>query len=100
GVISLHVSGKLSDAQANANIAREAFGPVGHGGPFPIAVVASMTMSMGLGWIVLSVARAGTAGLDLVKLVNVAGRLRGQTHFAFITEDSKGLSRLVPQFSA
>jgi fatty acid kinase fatty acid binding subunit len=100
GVISLHVSAKLSDAQTNANIAREAFGPVGHGGPFPIAVVDSMTMSMGLGWIVLAVARAATAGLDLVKLVNVAGRLRGQTHFAFITEDMKGLSRLMPQFSS
>src|SRR5918911_331754 len=100
GVLSLHVSAKLSDAQANANIAREAFGPVGHGGPFPIAVVDSMTMSMGLGWMVLAVARAAMAGLDLVKLVNLAGRLRGQTHVAFITEDMSGLSRLMPQLSA
>jgi DegV family protein with EDD domain len=100
GVISLHVSAKLSETLANAGVAREAFGPVGHGGPFPIAVVDSMSMSMGLGWMVLAVARAAMAGLDLVKLVNLAGRLRGQTHLAFITEEMSGLSRIMPNFSS
>jgi len=100
GVISLHVSAKLSETVANAGIAREAFGPVGHGGPFPIAVVDSMSMSMGLGWIVLAIARAASTGLDLVKLVNMAGRLRGQTHVAFISEEMSGLSGLIPQFNS
>lgn len=86
GVVSIHLSGKLSDTVTNAATAREAFGPVGHGGPFPIAVVDSQTMSMGLGWMVLAVARAAQAGLELNKLANMAVRLRGQTHVAFITD--------------
>ena len=86
GVVSIHLSGKLSDTVNNAATAREAFGPVGHGGPFPIAVVDSQSVSMGLGWIVLAVARAAQAGLELTKLANMAMRLRGQTHVAFITD--------------
>jgi DegV family protein with EDD domain len=93
GVISLHVSSKLSETLANAAIAREAFGPVGHGGPFPIAVVDSHSMSMGLGWMVLAMARAAGAGLELAKLAGMAVRLRGQTHVAFITEHIEGLPR-------
>jgi DegV family protein with EDD domain len=86
GVVSIHLSGRMSDAVTNAATAREAFGPVGHGGPFPIAVVDSQSVSMGLGWLVLAVARAAQAGLELTKLANMAVRLRGQTHVAFITD--------------
>src|SRR5207253_6403184 len=68
GVISIHVSSKLSETFANAATAREAFGLVGYGGPFPIAVVDSCSMSMGLGWLALVVARAVGAGLELAKL--------------------------------
>ena len=91
GVISIHVSSKLFDTMTNAQIAREAFSPVGHGGPFPIAVVNSLSISMGLGWLVLAVARAAQGGLDLAKLVSFATRLRGQTHVAFITNTVDGL---------
>ncbi|HST04473.1 MAG TPA: DegV family protein, partial [Chloroflexia bacterium] len=45
GVISVHLSSKLSDAVTNAGIAREAFGPIGQGGPFPVAVVDSLSVS-------------------------------------------------------
>src|SRR5438045_1642057 len=106
GIISVHVSARLSDTLANATVAREAFGPVGHGGPFPIAVVDSMSVSMGLGWLVLAVARAAMAGLDLTKLANQTSRLRGQTHVAFITEHLDGLARsgalahLMPQWNS
>lgn len=91
GIISIHVSGKLSDTLSNAGIAREAFSPVGHGGPFPIAVVDSLSLGMGLGWLVLSIARAASSGLELSKLVSLTTRLRGQTHVAFITDQLGGL---------
>src|SRR5438045_991365 len=68
GVLSVHVSSKLSDTVSNASIAREAFGPIGQGGPFPVAVVDSLSFSMGLGWAVLAVARAPSTGTDLAKL--------------------------------
>jgi fatty acid kinase fatty acid binding subunit len=91
GIISIHVSGKLSETLSNAGIAREAFSPVGHGGPFPIAVVDSLSLGMGLGWLVLSIARAASSGLELSKLVSLTTRLRGQTHVAFITDQLGGL---------
>jgi DegV family protein with EDD domain len=81
----------LSETIANASTAREAFGPVGHGGPFPVAVVDSQSISMGLGWLTVAVARAAAAGLDLAKLVSIATRLRGSTHVAFITDQMEGL---------
>src|SRR5688572_14132250 len=53
GVLSVHASSKLSESYANAMVAREAFGPLGQGGPFPVAVVDSLQTTMGLGWMVL-----------------------------------------------
>jgi DegV family protein with EDD domain len=102
GVVSIHLSGKLSDTVTNAATGREAFGPVGHGGPFPIAVVDSQSVSMGLGWMVLAVARAAQAGLELSKLANMAVRLRGQTHVAFITDRMDVLmkSGIVPNLAS
>src|SRR3954468_10747386 len=102
GVVSIHLSGKLSDTVTNAATGREAFGPVGHGGPFPIAVVDSQSVSMGLGWMVLAVARAAQAGLELSKLANMAVRLRGQTHVAFITDrlDVLMQSGIVPNLAS
>lgn len=93
GVISIHLSSKLSETYANAFIAREGFSPIGQGGPFPVAVVDSMSMTMGLGWIVLTVARAAASGLDLPKLVSLATRLSGLSHVAFFTEQTDILLR-------
>lgn len=103
GVISVHTSARLSDAFANASAARDAFGPTGHGGSFPVAVVDSLSLSMGLGWLVLSVCNAAESGLELPKLASLANRMAGQTHVAFYTESLVGLlktgrvSRLQPQ---
>lgn len=91
GVLSIHVSSKVSDAYANASQARDAFGPTGHGGPFPIAVVDSLSMSMGLGWLVLAMSDLAEGGLDLLKLAGLANRMAGTTHFAFFTESLGGL---------
>jgi DegV family protein with EDD domain len=89
GVISIHLSSKLSDTIANAAIAREAFGPIGQGGPFPVAVVDSLSVSMGLGWIVAEVAKAAERGLDLPRLVSLTTRLIGLSHVAFFTEQTE-----------
>jgi DegV family protein with EDD domain len=89
GVISIHLSSKLSETFSNASIAREAFGPIGQGGPFPVAVVDSMSVTMGLGWIVLAVAKAAASGLDLPRLVGLATRLSGLSHVAFFTEQTE-----------
>lgn len=107
GILSVHLSSHWSETVANALTAREAFGPVGRGGPFPVAVVDSKSASMGLGWIVLSLAKAAASGqFDLPRLVRMAGRLAEQTHVAFFTEQIDGLlrggpgSRLLPQFDS
>lgn len=89
GVISIHISSRLSDTMANAQIARESFGPIGQGGPFPVAVVDSMSISMGMGWIVLEVAKAAERGMDLPKLVALTNRLTGLSHVAFFTEQTE-----------
>ena len=89
GVISVHLSSKLSDAVTNAGIAREGFGPIGQGGPFPVAVVDSLSVSMGLGWIVLEVVKAAERGLDLQHLVGLATRLTELSHIAFFTEQTE-----------
>lgn len=89
GVVSIHISSKLSDTISNANIAREGFGPIGQGGPFPVAVVDSLSVSMGQGWIVLEVAKAAERGMELPKLVGLATRLTGLSHIAFFTEQTE-----------
>jgi DegV family protein with EDD domain len=91
GIISIHTSARVSDAYANALQAREAFSRTGHGGPFPIAVIDSMSMSMGLGWLVLAMYEATESGIELQKLASMANRMAGTTHFAFFTENLTGL---------
>jgi DegV family protein with EDD domain len=93
GVISVHLSSRLSETYSNAFIAREGFSPIGQGGPFPVGVVDSMSVTMGLGWIVLAVARAAAAGMDLPRLVSLATRLSGLSHVAFFTEQTDILLR-------
>ena len=93
GVLSIHVSAKFNETYANAGVARDAFGPTGHGGPFPIAVIDSMSMSMGLGWLVLAAYMQAEAGLDLQRLASMTARMASATHFAFYTESVAGLLR-------
>jgi DegV family protein with EDD domain len=93
GVLSVHTSQKLSDAYANAMVAREAFGPLGQGGPFPVAVVDSQQISMGLGWMLLVLARAAQNGDSLTALASRAARLTESCHVAFFVERTDGLQR-------
>ncbi len=89
GVIAILMTARLSETYTNASIAREGFSPMGQGGPFPVAVVDSLSVSMGLGWIVLAVARAAASGLDLPRLVGLTTRLAGLSHVAFFTEQTE-----------
>ncbi|HEX8600951.1 MAG TPA: DegV family protein [Chloroflexia bacterium] len=91
GILSVHTSSRLSEVYTNALQAREAFGRSGHGGPFPIAVIDSMSLSMGLGWLVLAMYEAAETGVELQKLATAASRMAGTTHFAFFTESLAGL---------
>lgn len=102
GVLSIHVSSKLSDTVANAMVARESFGPMGPGGPFPIAVIDSLSMTMGLGWIVLALAREASQGDDLPKLASKASRLIERSHVAFYSDRPDVLHRAgrVPRLQA
>jgi DegV family protein with EDD domain len=102
GVLSIHISSKLSDTVANATVAREAFGPMGPGGPFPIAVVDSLSMTMGLGWVALALARDALEGEDLTKLVSKASRLIERSHVAFYADRPEVLHRAerVPRLQA
>jgi len=93
GILSIHVSSKLSDTIANANVSREAFGPMGPGGPFPIAVVDSLSMTMGLGWMVLALARDAMQGDDLSTLSLKASRLIERSHVAFYADRPEVLHR-------
>ena len=104
GILSVHVSSKWSEVISNALIAREAFGPIGKGGPFPIMVADSASFTMGLGWIVLALARAASSEqLDLARLARMAARLSEQAHVAFFVEHIDYLvrggpgARLIPQ---
>ena len=83
----------MSDAVANAAVARDAFGPMGRGGPFPIAVVDSLSMSMGLGWMALVLAREAIEGDDLPRLVSKAARLTERSHVAFYADRPEALHR-------
>lgn len=107
GILSVHVSSKWSDVVSNALIAREAFGPIGKGGPFPIMIVDSAAFSMGLGWIVLALARAASSEqLDLARLARMSIRLAEQAHVAFFVEQIDHLvrggpgARLLPQIDS
>jgi DegV family protein with EDD domain len=93
GILSVHLSSKLGETYATASTAREMFGPLGQGGPFPVAVVDSLQTTMGLGWMVLALARAAQAGESLTQLVARASRLTEACHVAFFTERVDGLQR-------
>lgn len=93
GVLSILSSSKLSDSVANATVARDAFGPMGSGGPFPIAVVDSLSMSMGLGWMAIALARDAVNGEDLPRLATKATRLTERSHVAFYADRPEVLHR-------
>jgi DegV family protein with EDD domain len=98
GIVAIHLSARLSDTYQTALAAREAFGMRS----FPVAVVDSQAVSMGLGLIVLQAARAAAAGAGWTEVVNTAQRTLAQTHVAFFVDSIEPLHRTgrVPRLSA
>lgn len=79
-VVIVTISSALSGTYNSATAAREHF-------PFPIRVIDSRSVSMGLGWQVLAAARARDEGQDLDGIVAAARRAREsvRTYFTVAT---------------
>ncbi|PZR98643.1 MAG: hypothetical protein DLM69_08425, partial [Candidatus Chloroheliales bacterium] len=83
-VLVITVSNKLSETYATALRAREGLGATtaAH-----IAVVDSLSVSMGLGLIVLAAAKAARSGrYSLTELASMVQRMTTQTHVVFFAE--------------
>ena len=98
GIVSIHLSSRLSATYSAAATAREVFGTRA----FPVAVLDSQAVSMGLGLIVQQAAQAAAAGASWSEVINVAQRTVPQTHVAFFVDSIEPLHRSgrVPRLSA
>jgi DegV family protein with EDD domain len=98
GIVSIHLSSRLSATYSVAVTAREVFGTRA----FPVAVLDSQAISMGLGLIVLQAAQAAAAGAGWSEVINVAQRTVPQTHVAFFVDSIEPLYRSgrVPRLNA
>ena len=77
GILSIHISQKLSGTYNSAVLARESMG----NSPSPIEIVDSLQASGGLGLIVAKAAAAAGAGADLKEACALTHDLIGRTHF-------------------
>ena len=89
GIVSIHLSARLSGTYAAAVTAREVFGTRA----FPVAVLNLQAVSMGLGLIVLQAAQAAAEGASWSEVINVAQRTVPQTHVAFFVDSIEPLHR-------
>ena len=89
GIVSIHLSSKLSGTYSAALAAREAH----VNRPYPLAVLDSQAASMGLGLIVLQAARAAYEGASWSEVVNGVQRTVPQTHVAFFVDSVEPLLR-------
>ncbi len=81
-ILSVHVSGRLSETCRVASQAAEAFL-----GRCQIAVVDSLTSSLGLGILATAAAEAGAAGQSLDKVVHLMRGMIPHIYGVFFTED-------------
>lgn len=72
-VLSIHLSGKLSATYNSARLGMEALGP-----GQSVEVIDSMTVSMGMGLLVLQAARAARAGLKLEEVSAIVRQTMGR----------------------
>ncbi|HUS16377.1 MAG TPA: DegV family protein [Chloroflexia bacterium] len=89
GVVSIHVSARLSATYQAAVAARDA----ARNSAFPVGVVDSESASMGLGLIVLAAAHAAATGASWTEVMKAAQRAKGQTHVAAMVDSLEGLLR-------
>lgn len=81
GIVSIHISGKLS---ATVSAARSAAAAVGR--EIPVTVLDSKLVSLGLGFCVLEAARMAHAGHDLDAVVAAARGAIGNVHLIFFAD--------------
>ena len=88
GIISIHLSAKLSDAYKNANEAKEIVRD-----RCRVVVVDSQLASMGVGFIVRAAAQAANEGASLDDVARVVRAMLPQTHILFFVENAEFLQR-------
>lgn len=86
GIVSIHISGKLSGTCNSALMAKEMVGT-----ECPIEVVDSQAVSMGLGLIAIVAATAAKAGESLAKVVEAANQAIPKVHLLALFDTLKYL---------
>jgi DegV family protein with EDD domain len=88
GIISIHLSSKVSGTFSSAATAKETFGS-----SYPIEVVDSTFTSSGLGLIVIAAARLAQSGADMNKILEEVHKAIGQIRIFGMFEHMKYLAR-------
>ncbi len=88
GLVSIHVSARLSGTYNNALMARDAF----LNNSCPVGVIDSQAASMGLGMIVLAAAQRAAGGAGWNAVMQTAQRMVSQTHVAFFVDSIEPLA--------
>ncbi|MBI4219450.1 MAG: DegV family protein [Chloroflexi bacterium] len=87
-IVSIHISSKVSGTYNSAVQARAEFG-----GSCPVDVVDTLQASMGLGLVVIEVARAVKGGYRADQAVSLAGELSGRARFFGLLDTLEYLHR-------
>lgn len=88
GIVSIHLSEKLSGTLGAARIAAEAVAD-----RLPVETIDSRSVSLGSGFGVLEAARAARAGADLAGVAAAARRVLAHTHIIFFADTLEYLQR-------
>ena len=88
GIVSVHLSEKLSGTASSARIAAEAVAD-----RVPVEVVDSRSLSLGLGFLALEAARAARAGRDLAGVAEAVRRIVPNIHIIFFADTLEYLQR-------
>ena len=88
GIISIHLSAKLSDVCKNANEAKEIVRD-----RCRVIVVDTQLASMGVGFIVRAAAQAANEGASLDDVARLVRAMLPQTHILFFVENAEYLQR-------
>jgi DegV family protein with EDD domain len=89
GIISIHISSKLSGTYASARTAASSISP----GRCRVEVIDSLTTSLGLGFIVVAAAHAASRGLDVDEAVLEVRRVMHDVHILFVPDTLEYLQR-------
>ncbi len=88
GIVSVHLSSKLSGTIPSALQARESMQ-----GSCPIEIIDSLSITSGLGMVCLEAARAAKAGKNMEEVVKIASDAVNEIHFMVIFDTLKYLAK-------